>query len=64
MRPSGVTRHPASGTTITFGKTFRFAEGKGPPTVVFAFSLFILGILDRARGNYVVKCVIQIIQVA
>lgn len=39
MRPSGVTRHPASGSTITFGKTFRFAEGKGPPTVC-SLSLF------------------------
>lgn len=27
MRPSGVTRHSVSGTTITFGKTFRFAGG-------------------------------------
>lgn len=35
MRPSGVTRHPASGTTITFGKTFRFAEGA-------AYTLFAL----------------------
>lgn len=38
MRPSGVTRHPTSGRTITFGKTFRFAEGS--TYILFALSSY------------------------
>lgn len=30
MRPSGVMRRPASGTSITFDKTFNFVSWKGP----------------------------------
>lgn len=37
MHPSGVTRHLASGTAITFGKTFRRGE---PPLVAAASALF------------------------
>lgn len=51
MRPSGVTRHPASGTTITFDKTFRFAEGA-------AYTLFALSSYPAffaGLRNHVVK---------